>query len=33
MTCDECKYRTECNECDRELTCEEFLTYIEEKDK
>lgn len=28
--CDHCKYRTECNECDKEFTCEEFLEWIRE---
>lgn len=31
--CDECRYRTECNECDKEFTCEEFITYMEDRDK
>lgn len=27
--CDHCQYRTECNECDKEFSCEEFLEWIE----
>lgn len=33
MNCDKCKYRTECNECDHEFTCEEFLDWIANRGK
>ena len=28
--CSTCPIKTECNECDREMTCEEFVKYWNE---
>lgn len=29
--CDTCQIRIQCNECDRELTCEQFKEYWNKK--
>ena len=32
LSCIDCPIRNECNNCDKELTCEEFKAYLDEQE-